>query len=406
MSDSRRSAVFGLTAFGVLSSPLVNADGLDPVISAARESKPLLELRWRAEEVDQSGMSEEADAVTLRARAGFETGKAWNTSLLAEADLVWPLSTHYNSTVNGKTGYPIVADPETYEVNRLQLTNTSLPDTTLVLGRQRIILDDHRFVGNVGWRQNEQTYDGFRITNKSFKNLTIDVSYIDQVNRVFSKDSPVGRFEGDNYLANVSYQFPAGKLTGFAYLLDFEEAPTDSSATYGLRFSGKKPAGRIELSYSASFATQSDRANNPLNYDADFYALELIGTYKEYGLGAGFEILEGDGTKAFSTPLATLHKFQGWADKFLTTPPNGIDDRYVTASYTRKAVGVLDSLGVVVTFHSYEAENVSADYGTELNIELQARWKRFSGVLKYADYDADGFATDTSKLWAQIDFVW
>ena len=70
--------------------------------------------------------------------------------------------------------YPVVADPESYEINRLQLTNTSIIDTTITLGRQRIVLDDHRFVGNVGWRQNEQTFDALRVVNKHIPNLTID----------------------------------------------------------------------------------------------------------------------------------------------------------------------------------------------------------------------------------------
>src|SRR5688500_4664519 len=131
-------------------TPEANADGLQPALSAVRESKPIIDLRLRSEGVDQAGMAEDAEAITLRGRLGFETGKAWNTTFLAEGDLLWPFATHYNSTVNGKTGYPVVADAETYEVNRLQLTNTSIADTAITLGRQRINLDDQRFVGNVG----------------------------------------------------------------------------------------------------------------------------------------------------------------------------------------------------------------------------------------------------------------
>jgi len=178
-----------------LASATAYADGFQPAISAARESKPLIDLRLRSESVDQDGMAKDAEALTLRARLGFETGKAWNTSFLAEGDLLWPFESHYNSTVNGKTAYPIIPDAETYEVNRLQLTNTSIADTTITFGRQRINLDDQRFVGNVGWRQNEQTYDGLRVVNKTMKNVTVDVTYFDQVNRVFGKDSPVGRYK-------------------------------------------------------------------------------------------------------------------------------------------------------------------------------------------------------------------
>src|SRR5688572_12125369 len=193
MHDVKRAWKPYLATVAATAPVLVCAEGIGPAVSAVRESRPILEMRWRSENVDQTGMNENAKAVTLRGRVGFETGKAWNTALLAEADLLWPLSTHYNSTVNGKTAYPIVVDPETYEINRLQLANTSLPGTTVVFGRQRIALDDQRFIGNVGWRQNEQTFDSLRITNKSIANLTLDVSYLDQINRIYGKDSPVGR---------------------------------------------------------------------------------------------------------------------------------------------------------------------------------------------------------------------
>ncbi len=72
--------------------------------------------------------------------------------------------------------YPVVADEEAYEINRFQFTNTSLPGTTLTLGRQRILLDDQRFIGNSGWRQNEQTFDAFRMVNRTVTNLVLDAT--------------------------------------------------------------------------------------------------------------------------------------------------------------------------------------------------------------------------------------
>lgn len=400
---------FSLTGLAVASASccaLAGAQGFGPAVSAARETKPIIDFRLRSESVDQTGINEEARALTLRGRLGFETGKAWNTSLLAEADLVWPLDTDYNSTTNGHTAYPVVVDPETYEINRLQLTNTSIPNTTVIAGRQRLIFDDHRFVANVGWRQNEQTYDSLHVINRSIPNVTLDVAYVTQVNRVFSKESPVGRYEGDNYFFNASWQSKVGKLTGFLYLTDFEEAPTDSTQTVGVRFAGERALRKIKLAYAVSFAIQEDRADNPLNYSANYSFAELTGTLRQYSLGVGYEVLEGDGVKGFSTPLATLHKFQGWADKFLTTPADGIEDRYVTVGYTKKGVGFLDTVSASAAWHDFEAERTSVDYGTELNLQLQAKYRRFSGALKYADYRADRFATDTRKWWAQIEFIW
>src|SRR5690606_14586777 len=152
-----------------------------------------------------------------------------------------------------------------------QITQTSLPDTTIVIGRQRIIFDDHRFVANVGWRQNEQTYDAVRLTNRSLGKLTVDLAYFDQVNRVFGKESPVGRFTGDNYAVNVSYPLPVGKLTGFAYLLDFDEAPAESSRTLGFRYAGERTVRKVKLAWALSGAVQEDRAGNPLDYSEEYY---------------------------------------------------------------------------------------------------------------------------------------
>ncbi|HWL73200.1 MAG TPA: hypothetical protein VNQ74_04965, partial [Burkholderiaceae bacterium] len=187
-------------ALAVLGSSCVSADGVDPLLTAVRSSKPLVDLRLRFENVEQDGLDEEADATTLRARLGFETGKAWNTSLLAETELLAPLQDDYNSTTNGHTGFPIVNDPESYEINRLQLANSSISDTTIIVGRQRVILDDERFISRVGWRQNEQTFDAVHVINQSIPKLTIDATYFNQVNRVLGKESALGRYHGDSYL--------------------------------------------------------------------------------------------------------------------------------------------------------------------------------------------------------------
>jgi hypothetical protein len=150
-----------------------------PISGAIGETKPIIDIRARAEYVDQKGLVDDANAGTIRARLGFETGKAWSTALLAEGTFLTPWVDDYrnDTSVALNTTRPVVADPENYALNRLQLANTSLPDTTITLGRQRINLDDQRFVGNVGWRMNEQTYDALRVVNKSVKSLTFDVTY-------------------------------------------------------------------------------------------------------------------------------------------------------------------------------------------------------------------------------------
>jgi hypothetical protein len=415
--NTRTRAFFAAAAAGASAlSGAAHAEGLDPAKTAISETKPIVDMRLRVENVDQDGMLNDAHATTLRLRAGFETGKAWNTTLLLEGEGVLPIQDDYrpDPTIPSMLTYPVVADPEGYEVNRFQLTNTSLPGTTLTLGRQRIALDDQRFVGPVAWRQNEQTFDALRMVNRSVKNLVFDLTYFNQVNRLFGEDSPQGDYEGDSGLLNVSYQTKAGKITGFGYLLDFENivgvpaAVRDSTSTYGLRFAGEKPARKVKLAYAASYAKQSEYADNPLSFDLDYRFAELTATYRQFSLGYGVEFMEGNGVKGFTTPLATLHKFQGWADKFLATPPNGLEDKYFNAGVALKAVAGLDTLTLIAGYHDYEAERLNLDYGTELNISLAAKIKKVNLMLKFADFDEGVLASarDTQKVWGQVEFVW
>jgi hypothetical protein len=405
-----------------------NTVSANPVTGALGEWKPIIDLRLRYEAVDQEPLVEDAEAVTARLRLGVETGKAWSTALLVEGEFVAPIVDDYRAdpAVAKKTAYPVVADPEAYELNRLQLTNTSIANTTMTLGRQRINLDDQRFIGAVGWRQNEQTFDALRVVNKpGGGKFTIDAAYLNRVNRIYGADSPQGVYKGDIFLGNAAYQFSFGKLSGFAYLLDFDPIlpPTVAAAlnparmstqTFGVRLAGDRPLSKFKIGYTVSYATQDKYGNNPLvtvaNPDAvknDYFLGELSATYKQYTLLIGDEILQGNGTAGFSTPLATLHKFQGWVDKFLTTPANGIDDRYASATATFKGIGPLDTLSAVAVYHTYESERMSLDYGDEVNLMLVGKWQRFTGTLKYGDYSQGNPAyRDTSKFWAQIDYVW
>jgi hypothetical protein len=385
------------------------SSGADAFITGA---KPILDTRLRFESVDQDGVPQTAEAITLRGRLGFESGKVADTVLLAEGEFVRPIDEDYNSTINGNTAYPVVADPRSSEVNRLQLSNTSLPLTIVTLGRQRIVLDDQRFVGNVGWRQNEQTFDALRVVNKSVQHLTLDVTYLDQVNRVFGPESPQGRYYGDSVLANASYELGRGKLTGFAYRIDIEPiagvagAVRDSSETFGIRYAGAHPVDAVKVSYVASYATQRETAGNPLSFDLDYYLGEINAAYGSYSLGAGIETLEGNGFKGFTTPLGTLHKFQGWADKFLVTPVDGIDDRYLTAGVMRQQWAGLDMFSLVASYHRFAAERGSLRYGSEADLQAQAKWGRLMGTLKYAGYRASSLLTDTTKWWVQVEYVW
>jgi hypothetical protein len=372
--------------------------------------KPIIDARLRYENVEQAGFANDANAVTLRVRAGVQTGKIAGFSLLAEAEGIAHLTEDFNDTINGKTTLPTIADPDGLELNRLQIDYTGLEKTAFTVGRQRINLDNQRFVGAVGFRQNEQTFDAARVTTTIVPNLDATYIFFNQVNRVFGHKSPQGEFTGDSHLINAGYAIPnIGKLTAYSYLLDFNESQTLSTASYGLRFAGKYAINKdVAVVYEAEYAKQKDYKDNPLNLNLDYLHGEAGATWKGFSALGGVESLEGNGVRGFATPLATLHKWQGYADVFLTTPADGIVDWYGKVGYeTPVSWGPATAVSGAVWYHGYSAERGGRDLGDELNIEARVGFgKQFALFAKYADYNGvPGFAS-RSKFWLALEFIY
>ena len=396
---------------GCLLALLLAASAAQAAPAADPLFKPLIDMRLRYENVDQTGFANEANALTMRVRAGGDLRVAPATRILVEAEAVLGLVNDYNSTTNGKLFYPVVADPENIEINRLQISNKSIANTTLTAGRQRINLDDQRFVGAVAFRQSEQTFDAARIETSPVKNLKIDLTYAWKDNTIFGVDSTIAHINGNNVFANVAYATPVGTLTGFGYWVD-QDAPTRlqfSSVTYGARFAGKYAFSKTaNATYALSYAHQQQAFDNPFTYDADYYLADVGLGFGGFAIGGGYEVLGSSSGKAFTafqTPLATLHKFQGWADKFLTTPGNGVRDAYASAGYTVTKVGPFASVSALAVYHDFKSDRGGFDYGSEIDLQLLAKFEKYVLTLKYADYNADSFATDTSKLWVSVDYA-
>ena len=387
--------------------PAVEETPVQDWTSMVTEGKVGFKFRYRYEFVDDDNFSRDAKASTLLSRMTFTSAVYKGFSFLAEFDNVSFIGDDkFNSTANGKVEYPVVADPKGTEVNQAWV-RYGVNDMSGTYGRQRILHGNQRFVGGVAWRQNEQTYDGFRALLG--KNLKLDYAYVYNVNRIFGPDDSLAQpanWKGNNHLARLDFSFLENHtLTGFAYLLDIDErgrwspnkSVNNSSDTVGLEYSGK--FGPVEA--RAAWATQSDAGDSYLDYDADYYLLEAGLAFLGMKATLGYEVLgAGDGV-GFKTPLATLHKFQGWADKFLATPGDGIEDLYLGLK------GKLGPVALGAYYHDFQAEDSSADFGSEL--DLVATWsinKLWGVQLKYANFssDDDSRFSDTQKLWMTVNF--
>jgi hypothetical protein len=376
---------------------------------ALDDSKVILDMRYRYENVDQASKTEDANASTLRTRFGFQTGVFCDLQVLVEAENVSNIGDEeYNDFKNGNVAYPVVADPDGTELNRAQVTYTGLQDTAFILGRQRINLGNQRFVGAVGWRQNEQTYDAVVFQNKSIENLTFTYGYVNKVHRIFGDDSvdKAGNLDTQAHAVNVDFAaLPFGTLTGYGYFLDVETAAAASSATYGVRLAGKQKSGDVEFVYGAEFARQTDYADQPGEFELDYYNVEAGIGLKGFMAKVNYEVLGGDGAFGFQTPLATLHKIQGFADVFLSTPGAGIQDLNGSVKYTVKDLGYAKAITFGVWYHDFQSDVGSIDYGSELDILLAYKFDYGIGLaVKYADYEADAFAVDIQKLWVTLSY--
>lgn len=399
-------AVSSLSAEDIETLPPRSAD--DILKTMVTDGTVSLNIRGRAEIADQRGL-ETSQAYTVRTRLGFTTGEFNGLNFHIDMeDIRAADDSLYNAAgLNDQPNKTSIADPEDTELNQLY-ANFKLEDfnSSMRFGRQRIKLDDDRFIGNVGWRQNEQTFDAFRFDSALCEQVDLTYAYIWDVNRIFGPDADRD-FESDSHVVNLSYDDETfGKLTGFAYLLEFEDESTaaaNSSHTYGLRYEATRelkgdPEGP-KLNYVLSWANQTDAGDNPANYSADYYLIDVKYVENGWYAGGGYEVLgSDDGTGSFRTPLATGHAFNGWADVFLVTPADGLEDLYVyiggdlPGGFKGKAA-----------YHWFDPNEGSADFGDEIDLVVSKQLSENAELLtKYAYYDGDGAFADIARFWLQL----
>ena len=377
---------------------------LDSLVDSLVKGEVHADLRTRAEWVDQKGISN-SQAYTERLRLGYRTRTFHGFSLYGEFEDIRALGySLYNAAgQNRENDKAVVADPVDAELNQGYLSY-EYGRGKAVLGRQRITLDDHRFIGNVGWRQNEQTYDAAAFSCTSLEDFDFFYSFVGRVNRIYGPDAGLD-FDSRSHLFNVSYDgCPWGKVTLFGYLLYFDNAKTLNSNTYGGRFSGKREVSEgLDAGYTFSYARQVDGLRSGTDYQADYFLGDLSLTKKGIGTaGAAWEVLSSDhGKAAFQTPLATLHAFNGWVDAFLTTPRGGLQDLYL---YVGPELPY-DLKGKVV-YHTFKTEEGGGILGYEWDAVLTKKLSEHVKVLgKVGVFDGKAGYADTTKFWLQMELT-
>ncbi|MDO9106363.1 MAG: hypothetical protein Q7U57_15530 [Methylovulum sp.] len=403
------------------------------LFSALTSGRFDLFLRYRFETADDAAPAlATAYASTLRSAIGYQSAPFHDADVyvqLEDVQVVGDGQSYNDGGANDVTDRAVIADPEGLELQQAFFRYGGLPRSVLTVGRQDITHRQaplHRYIGNVLWRQNWQSYDAVRLINLSLPQTTLDYAYVWQVNRIFGEHNPhpdAGQFAMDSQLLNIQYSgLPFTRLEAYSYLLDFT-TPTSaylSTATVGLRLQGEQSlAAKTKLLYTGEYAHQNDYGNNPHTISAGYllaefglsHTLDLI--LHSAALKFSYEMLTGDGgANAFQTPLGTNHAFQGFADRFLVTPGDGIQDFFGTLT-----LKLSDHTQFITIYHRFVSDRDSYDYGTELNVVLERSFgEHLLAGIQYASYRADGNpdnrlrntqsgqAFDLSKCWLYVQF--
>lgn len=368
----------------------------------ARYGQIKFNLRYRYENDDSKNPDKAVgNASTVRLRLGYLTPEFHSLQIYAEYEGNQDVGANtYNSLRNGHDTYETIADPQQHELNQFWISYTGLPGTEIKLGRQRIALDNQRFIGDLDWRQMQRTFDAITVSNNSLPNTTIQAGYITNVREVTAE-----KISMDSQFVNIGYDIERiGLLSAYTYLLGYNDLPADnikSSQTYGVRFNGGATINDdVATIFTSEYAYQQDYANNPDDYEADYYL--LVAGLQAYGftIKGTIEQLDGKGSgPAFQTPLSSDHLFNGWSDQFTVIPVHGLRD--INGSIGATVMGI----NIEGIYHDFADDTGNIDYGEEWDfIAAKTFGKHYSLLAKYAYYDDNGALpgiTDTHNFWLQ-----
>ncbi len=401
MACTRGALAAGL--FGIAAGEAGEATAADAtVMDAVRAGRPILEVRSRYEHWDQTKtrtLTENGQALSVRARYGWETGAWNNVKGLVDIETVrWLGPRRFAITNNGgpplngadKVRYPAINDPEVTELNRLQLTWTPSKAAQLTVGRQRIQLDDQRFVGAAPWRMDEQTFDAVRadVSRGRFK---ATYAYVTKVNRTLGE---IADWDSDSHFFNAGWSVSdALRVQALVYAFDFKQAPASSNISKGVRISGKGKLGPYALSYAATYARQNDWRGNTAPFALDYFGAEASATRGIYTVRLGYDALEGNGQRGFGSAIGAAHGVNGWADAWSSAGgmknfADGLRDANVTVTVKPKHRWLPKKSELMARYHDFNDNRTGADLGREWNLSWIAPiTSKMTVQWKYADFD-------------------
>ena len=368
-------------------------------------------MRTRYQSVDDTWLGD-AKAFTTRINltSTFLLDEANQWQFKVQPNYVFAFNNgDYNSITVRQNTSPI-PDPEGFNLSKLVLAYDSEEDWEVKLGRQNLSFDNERFIGGVDFWQTPQNFDALKFDFNDQMNWHVQYAYSNKVNRIFGKDAKSAILKDDvrhdNYLLGSIEKRPVNELgehsinahllnvefktdnnlhfVAYNYLVENKSQAHFSTNTTGLRISDEFKPDKIKYRYTAEFALQENKYNNPWEYQAWYSLFETSLQYKSHIFQLSQEVFSQDNKHTFITPLATNHKFQGWADVVSGYDmQTGLRDQYITYR------GRLNKIRWRAVYHEFTDYESSENIGNEFDIELAYRASRkWEFKLVYATFKA------------------
>ena len=369
-----------------------------------------LELRPRWNHIEESNLPEAAEGGTVRVLAGWRSGP-WNGLRVAIEGIHanhWGEKRFNDDPADIPISpYPLLPDPRHTGVNRAYVEVIGIDGLVARLGRQRVALDNQRWLSDNDFRQIPQLFDGASLEYSGLPATRLTAGYYGQV-RSTSGETDDLRLAVLNAAWNP---MPDHALGAFAYFHDqpntapFTGLADESYRVYGVRAEGVAARwGAVELPYVVEAARQRPYAGGDARIDARYWRVGAGLATAQWTLRGDYEVRgSNDGAYGLQIPLTDFYAFNGWTLKWFSAPREGLRDGWLTA---RWAIGPVTLYGEA---HRFDSDFGDLDFGRELDAGIT--WSILPNALlrlQHARYDS-GSGRDypeIRKTWLTFTFTY
>lgn len=366
-------------------------------------------------------MEDDPSGRTASALFRFQLKSQWQESFntLIEVDhveLAWEDDFSNGVFFNNK---PSIPDAGGTDLNQFLLNYSATNHLSFSIGREVIKFANQRFVGSNGFWQNEQSFDAagfqyefgtassvqYRYLNKARritgaqagKNLSPSDSNFDAANGL-RPAAFLGVHNHDTHLIHLDYKdLDNLKLSAYFYEINIVEAKTLSNRSFGASVEYKNNLDGLRIVSYAELALQKRTSTNSDSLIPYIHLQFELGK-NAHNLAFHYEQLSSKNNVSFVTPLASLHDFNGWNDRFLITPASGLKD-YSLRYLWRKSNWKVD-----VRYHLFKRDSDEQKLGNEIDVDFAYRFDRDNTLLlRVADVSSsNGFIQSEKRIMLQF----